>query len=517
MASGSGSPRIDRTAFGVSVGLIALVCIPLFLAPETGGRLVTRAYELLADRFGLLYQWVTVAVTVFLIWLACSRHGRRRLGDAASRPEFSTFSWIAMLFCAGIGSGLLYWSTIEWVSYLDEPPFGLAPDSTEATEWAATYGIFHWGISAWALYGFPAVAIAFPYYRQRVPFLRLSTGIHSLIGRAGYDRAPARIIDLVFILSLIGGTGTSLGLGTPMIAACVGRVLGIEHTFGLEVAIMAICVATFAASVYLGLKRGIRPLSDVSVVAACCLLLFILVVGPTLFLLRTGTNSLGLLLENFIRMNTWTDPVARTGFVEAQTVFYWAWWIAYGPFMGIFVTRISGGRTVRQMIVGMLALGTLGCTVFYVILGNYSMHLDLSGALPVRDIAAASGAPAAIAETIGFLPLGPVALTVFALVAIVFIATTYDSASYCLAASATRNLPEGSHPARWHRLFWACAVGVLPVALMFIGREGGNDSLRVVQSATLVVSLPVLVVGALMAISLVRSLREADREPEPPR
>ncbi len=503
---------MDRTAFGVSIGLIALACIPLFLAPEAGGRLVTRTYELLADKFGLVYQWVTAAVTVFLVWLAFSRHGRRRLGTPDSRPEFSTFSWIAMLFCAGIGSGLLYWSTIEWATYLDAPPFGLAPDSTEAAEWAATYGIFHWGFSAWALYGFPAVAIAFPYYRKRLPHLRLSTGLHNLIGPGGHDRPPARIIDLVFILSLVGGTGTSLGLGTPMIAACVSRVIGVEHTFGLEVAIMAVCVLTFAASVWLGLNRGIKPLSDASVLAAVCLLIFVLAVGPTLFLLRMGTNSIGLLLENFIRLNTWTDPVARTGFVEAQTVFYWAWWIAYGPFMGIFVTRISGGRSLRQMILGMLTLGTLGCAVFYVILGNYGMHLDLSGALPVREIAASSGAPAAIAETIGHLPFGVAALTVFALVAIVFIATTYDSASYCMAASATRNLREGSHPARWHRLFWACAVGVLPVALMFIGREGNNDSLRVVQSATLVVSLPVLVVGALMAVSLMRSLREADRQ-----
>ena len=163
------------------------------------------------------------------------------------------------------------------------------------------------------------------------------------------------------------------------------------------------------------------------------------------------------MLENFIRLNTWTDPVARTGFIEDMTVFYWAWWIAYGPFMGLFVTRISRGRTVRQLILGMLVLGTLGCALFYAVLGNYSMHLDLSGALPVRDIAAQAGTETAIAQSIGFLPLGPLVLAVFALVAIVFIATTYDSASYCLAASATRNLPEGTHPARWHRLFWACA------------------------------------------------------------
>ncbi|MCE2558685.1 MAG: BCCT family transporter, partial [Acidobacteria bacterium] len=347
-------PRVDRIAFGVSAGLIALVCIPLALSPQTGGALVVRAYESLTERFGLLYQWATLLVTVFLLWLAFSRHGAKRLGDDDSRPDFNIFSWMAMLFCAGIGAGLLYWSTIEWVTYLDAPPFGLAPSSTEAVEWAATYGIFHWGISAWALYCFPAVAIAIPYYRQHAPALRLSTGLHALIGREGYDRAPARIVDVLFILALVGGTGTSLGLGTPMVAACVSEVFGVEQTFGLQVGILVVCVTLFAISVYLGLERGIKPLSDGSVIAAILLLAFVLMVGPTNFLLRTGTNSIGLMIENFIRLNTWTDPVARTGFIEDMTVFYWAWWIAYGPFMGLFVTRISRGRTVRQLIFGML-------------------------------------------------------------------------------------------------------------------------------------------------------------------
>ncbi len=508
----STSPRIDRLAFGVSSALIVLVCLPLALAPQTGGAFIVRAYEVLTERLGLLYQWATLLVTVFLAWLGMSRHGRQRLGAKDSRPEFHLFSWMAMLFCAGIGSGLLYWATIEWVTYLGKPPFGIVPESTEAVEWAATYGLFHWGVSAWALYCFPAVAIAIPYYRQQAPVLRLSTGLHALIGRDGYEKAPARIVDVLFILALIGGTGTSLGLGTPMVAACISEVTGIEQSFGLSVLILVVCVSLFAVSVYLGLERGIKPLSDGSILAAILLLALVLLVGPTDFMLSASTNSVGLMLENFIRLNTWTDPVARTGFVEDMTVFYWAWWIAYGPFMGLFVTRISRGRTVREVILGMLVLGTLGCTVFYGVLGNYSLHLDLSGDLPVREIAAAGGNETAIAKTIGFLPFGAAALVVFALVAIVFIATTYDSASYCLAAAATRNLPDGSHPARWHRLFWAGAVGVLPVTLLFIGQEDGTDELRVIQSATLVVSLPLLLVGALMAVSLLRSLRRTDDE-----
>lgn len=146
-----------------------------------------------------------------------------------------------MLFCAGVGAGLMLWSTVEWAYYVDSPPFGVAPSSTEAIEWASTYGIFHWGLSAWCLYCFPTVAIAYPYYRNRVPYLRLSTGIHSIIRGQGYDSAPARLVDLVFIVALLGGTGTSLGLATPMIGACASKLFGVEQSFLLDVAVIGVC------------------------------------------------------------------------------------------------------------------------------------------------------------------------------------------------------------------------------------------------------------------------------------
>ena len=503
-----GAPRIDRLTFATSVALICVVCLPLVLFPEWGERTVSAVYDWIAENLGLAYQWATIFVTVFLLWLACSGHGKKRLGDTTERPEFSTFSWIAMLFCAGIGAGMLYWSTIEWAFYIDSPPFGLEPGSTQAIEWASTYGIFHWGVSAWCLYCFPAVAIAYPYYKKKVPYLRLSTGLHELITKSGtrdtntaYNRAPARIVDLVFILALVGGTGTSIGLASPMIAACISKLTGQPESLGLSLLILVICVALFGTSVWLGLERGIKRLSDVNVVLALSVAALVLVLGPTLFLLRNTTNSVGMMLQHFVRLNTWTDPIIRSGFVEDWTVFYWAWWMAYGPFMGLFVTRISRGRTLRQMILGMLGLGTLGCVIFYGIFGNYSLWLDLGGHTAVREMVAAERAPTAIAETFASLPGAGLILVLFVVVAFIFVATTYDSASWTLAAAATRNLRAGVEPARAHRLFWAFAIGVLPATLVFVG------SLKAIQSVVLVVSLPVLVIFVLMAVSLMRSLR----------
>ena len=233
-----------------------------------------------------------------------------------------------------------------------------------------------------------------------------------------------------------------------------------------------------------------------------------LIVGPTVFLLKTSVNSLGLMFQNFIRMNTWTDAFTDSGFLETWTIWYWAWWIAYGPFVGLFVTRISRGRTIRQVILGMVGYGSLGGVLFFMILGNYGLHLQLTDVLAVTEVLEVQGQPAAIVATLDQLPWAAGIIAVFCIVVVIFTATTYDSASYILASSATRRLEAGDDPSRWHRLFWALALAVVPLTLMSIGRLLGDPraGLTVIQTATLVVSLPILLVGVLMSVSLVKQL-----------
>ncbi len=307
-------------------------------------------------------------------------------------------------------------------------------------------------------------------------------------------------MDFVFIIALIGGTGTSLGLATPMIAACMTALLGIAESSAMDIAVMFIAVALFSISVYLGLEKGIKRFSDANVILAGIFIVFVLIAGPTFFQLKMGTNSLGLMLQDFVRLNTWTDPIVETGFVQDWTIFYWAWWIAYGPFMGLFVTRISRGRTLKQLILGMVGFGTLGCALFYITLGNTAMWMDMQGIVAVQELVASGNADTAIANVVQALPWQPVPLVVFTVMAFIFVATTYDSASYAIAAAATRRLAAGTNPARWHRVFWAFALAVLPITLMVVGGR------QAIQSAVLVVSLPLLVIGVLMTWSLFRIL-----------
>jgi len=492
--------KVDWPSFTASVAIILVASITLVIFPESGGRNLIGVYEFISGNFAFLYLLAGIATLLLLIWLAAGRYGKVRLAAGDEQPEFSTLSWAAMLFCAGVGAGLMFWAPIEWAYYIDAPPFGLEAGSNAAAEWASTYGIFHWGPTAWAFYCLPTIAISYPYYVKKVPYLRLSTSCHYFLA-GKEDSGAARLIDWLFMIGLLGGAGTSLGFSTPMIAAAVGRITGWEADFGLEFGVVAVSVVLFAASVWLGLKKGIKRLSDINMWLAFVLLAYVLVVGPTIFLLNTSINSIGLMAQNFIRMNTWTDVFTNSGFVKNWTIFYWAWWIAYGPFVGLFVTRISSGRTIRQVIFGMLVYGTLGGALFYMILGNFGLNLQVTETLSVTSILASDGGPAAIVAILDQLPFAVVIIGVFALIALIFSATTYDSASYILASCATRRLKAKEDPVRWHRVFWAVAVAVLPLTLMFIG------GLKTVQSATLIVSLPLIFVGVLMAVSLVKQLR----------
>jgi BCCT family betaine/carnitine transporter len=492
--------RIDWPSFIACVAIIVIVGLTLLVAPDAAAARLNAIYEFIAVEFGIFYLLASVAAIGFLVWLASSRFGNVRLGDDDSEPEFRTLSWVAMLFCAGVGAGLMYWCATEWAWYFDSPPFGAEPRSAEAAEWASTYGLFHWGFTAWAFYCLPAIAIAYPFYVRKKDVLRFSLSCDELLG--GREHGPfARFIDFLFMIALIGGAATSLGFSSPMIAACLAWLFGVETSFNLEVIVVAICVGLFVFSVWLGLKRGIKRLSDINMALALGLLLFILAVGPTVFLLKTSLNGLGVMTQNFVRMNFWTDPFTDSGFVESWTIFYWAWWIAFAPYVGLFITRISGGRTIRQVITGMLIFGSLGSWIFYMVIGNYSLFLQLEGGLDFVGIMNSVSGNAAIVAMLETLPLAALVILVFALVSIVFAATTYDSASYSLASGATLHLSAGDDPARWHRVFWAFALAVLPIALMFIG------GLKAMQSVLLVVSLPILVVGILMSVSLVKSLQ----------
>ena len=495
-------PRVDRLLFVAASSAAIAASIPLGLFPEQSGQFISALYGWIASNIGVLYQLFGFSVIGFLLWLSFSHYGKIRLGGEEDKPDYSLFSWIGMLFCAGTGASLLVWSGVEWAYYIDSPPLGAEPRSVAAIEWASAYGPFHWGVTAWAIYALPTIAIAYQFYVKRVPHLRASTALHSILGPRGENSILGRFVDLAAMIALLGGAGTSLGVIAPTIAASVAELLNMDSSFTLEFVVMSVCITLFGGSVYLGLDKGIRRLSDLNVYLMLGLLLFVLVTGPTLFIVKASLNTLGVMTQNFVRMMTWTDPIAQSGFVEAWSIFYWAWWIAFALPIGVFVTRISRGRTIRQVILGMLTFGSAGCWLFYFILGNYSLSLELDGILSVTGVLHENGMYVAVASVISTLPWNSFALALFVIVSAISVATTYDSASYTLASTATMEIKEGENPARWHRVFWAFILGLLPLFMMFVG------GLDIIRSGVLVASLPMLGVSIAIVFALMKSLRE---------
>ncbi len=492
------------------MALLSVLSVPVLCFPVQSEVQLNAFYNWTADHCGVFYLLFGLASFLFLVWLGTSHYGGIKLGDKDDTVEFSEPSWVGMLFCAGIGAGLLRWAPVEWGYYYLSPPHGATPRSVAAANWATAYPLFHWGPIAWSIYCLPAVAIAYPYYVKKVPWLRFSTSLHALLGDKALQGPIAKLTDILFVLALLSGAGYSLGTSTPLISATLCSLTGWPNTFALKVMTGLICVLIFSCSAYLGLSKGIKLLSDWNIYLSFVLLLFILAAGPTLFILKTSLTSLGFLTQNFIVMSTWMDPFTESEFVEAWTVFYWAWWISYSPFVGLFVARISRGRSIRHVIFGMLFYGSFGCMLFFMIIGNYAMHLDTVQNVGVLEIlnSEKGGYVMAIMTILDSLPFSKLAVGTFGLICVIFCATTYDSASYIIASAVTEKQQRGMVPARWNRVFWAFALAALPIAMLSLdGAEQNQTSETAMQSILLLTSIPLILITTLSACSLTIQLR----------
>lgn len=494
---------IDRVTFIGALVLLMAVTIPLILWPEAGADAVARARAFMTDKLGGLYLLIGLGALFFMLYIIFSEIGNIKLGDPDERPEFATGSWAAMLFCGGIGASILYWAPIEWAFYYNDPPFQVAPGSPEAIRWAATYGVFHWGLVPWSIYLIPALPISYFFYIRKQPVLKISTALMPVIGQRRAEAWQGNVLDVLFIFGLLGGGATTLGLAAPLINEGLSTLTGMSKTVGTQVMVLLACTAIFAYSAYAGLDRGIKILSNINFWGALGLLAFIFVVGPTNFMFEVGLDSLGRMLTHFFEMATWAEPFgglaefADTHFPQDWTIFYWAWWLVFAPSMGLFIARISRGRTIKQMVVGSIFFGSMGCFLFFMVFGNYGLHLQLTGELDVIAILKEQSPTAAIFAMLDTLPLGTLVIAVFTLLAVIFTATTFDSISYILASVVQKDI-EGE-PLRWNRLFWAFALSFLPMTLLFLG------GLETLQTAAIVGGAPLLVIAVMLAASAVKA------------
>lgn len=494
--------KLDKIVFFGAFAALLAVALPIIMFPEGSAEFINQINTFILTKLGSFYIWFGIFCLCFCGWVAFGRYGKIRLGEEDEAPEFSTFSWIAMLFCAGVGAGVVYWGIIEWVYYYSAPPLGAEVGSWQAAELAAAYGLFHWGPMAWAIYTVTSCAVGYIYFVRKDPVFKLSEACRGLLGNK-VDGILGKLIDISFIFGLIGGVATSLGLGSPLVTAGISEVFGVAITPTLEISVLFMVTAIFAFSAYSGLKKGIKVLSDINVVLAIAIVLFVFLAGNSVFIIEMGTTAIGVVASQFFKMMTWLDPAGKSMFPQWWTVFYWAWWGAYAPFMGMFIARISKGRTIKQMVLGSLVYGSMGCVVFFSILGGYGMDLQLSGTLDVVGKLNEVGGPQTIIAILSTLPLGKLVISLVSILCIIFMATSYDSASYILAANSQYEVGTNAEPLRWLRLVWAFGLALIPIGFILLG-----SPLNTLQTASLVFAIPVCLIVILTAFSFVKMVND---------
>ncbi|MFI7491885.1 BCCT family transporter [Micromonospora echinaurantiaca] len=493
-----GQRGIDRTVLGVAAAASVLFVLWGILATDNLASVTGTALDWVVSVFGWVFVLGSAGFVALSIWLALSRYGRIKLGRDDEKPEFSTVSWVAMMFSAGMGIGLMFWGAAEPLSHLGTPPRGLTePNSQQAARVAMEYSFFHWALHPWAIYAVVGLAIAYFTFRKGRRGL-ISSAFFPLIGERA-NRGPGKAIDIFAIFATLFGSAVSLGLGALQINSGLTNLWDVPNSTPLAIGIIAVLTAAFVVSAITGVKRGIQFLSNTNMVLAVALLFFLLVVGPTVFIFNTLTASTGGYLYDLIPMSFRTGAFGGEEWMAGWTIFYWAWWISWTPFVGAFIARISRGRTIRQFVLGVVAIPSLVSFVWFSVFGGTAINLQLGG----TDLSAAvaESPEAALFAVLREFPLFTVtAIVVMVLVALFFVSGA-DAASVVMGTLSSRGDIE---PKSWLVAMWGVLTGLVAAVLLLAG------GLSALQSLTILAALPFLFVMVGMVVGLLRELR---REP----
>ncbi|MCG8482469.1 MAG: BCCT family transporter [Clostridia bacterium] len=458
--------KYDKLLIVISLAFVLTVVAFLVVMPDASQNAAGKIFGAFTDIFGsgvLLFAFLGV---VLLIIVAASKYGNIRFGQA--EPEYSTFKWVAMMICCGLGSATVYWAFIEWAYYIGTPGVGIEPGTPFAYEMSVGYTMFHWGFSAWALYTLAALPVAYHFYVRKNTGLSFSSVVSAMTGIKN-DGIIGRIIDVIFIFTCFGGLSITLGVSVPLVTQVVCSVIGIEPSFTMNIALIILISIIYSFSSYIGIQKGMSKISDWNTKLAIIFCVLVLLIGPTLFIMKNFVSSFGLMIQNFVRMSLFTDSVNNNGFPESWTIFYWLYWIAYAPFTALFITKVSKGRTIRSVIINTLVSGSCGCFFFFGILGSFTMERSLSGIVPVVDMLGQGLDNEAIVMSLQSLPIGSILLIIFSIVTILFLATTLDGAAFTMASTATPGLKNNEEPHPLHRLFWCVMLALVPLSMILIG------------------------------------------------
>jgi glycine betaine transporter len=487
----------DHAVFGTALSLVVAFVLWGVLATDNLASTVDTVFTKVIANTGWMFVLASTGFVALAAFLAASRYGRIRLGKDDDEPEFSTGSWIAMLFAAGMGIGLVFWGVAEPLYHLADAPLGREEGGTpEAARLGLQYTVFHWGLHPWAMYAVMGLALAYAVFRKGRPNL-VSSAVVPLIGehRTGVRRA----VDTLAIFATVFGAATSLGLGAAQINSGLASNYGVVQNNAVAVTVILGLVLLYVLSAVSGLHRGIRLVSNANMVLAAVLAAFLFLLGPTTHIFNTITETAGDYLAALPGMSLASGAYGGGDWLSSWTIFYWAWWISWTPFVGAFVARISRGRTIRQFVLCVMVLPTLVSLVWFSVLGGTATRLQLTGQADLNQALTDNGTEGALFALLDQFPLATVSATLVMVLITLFFISSADSASIVLGMQSQRGT---TSPDRRIVVLWGCATGAVAIVLTLAG------GLSAMQSATILVATPFLLVLVAVCVNLVRELRQ---------
>ncbi|KXS40277.1 MULTISPECIES: glycine betaine uptake BCCT transporter [unclassified Candidatus Frackibacter] len=487
--------KIDSAVFWPSAIISGILIIWGIVANESFGKAVNGVFDFLVGKFGWLYLIFVSAVLVVTLVVGLSKYGEIKLGKPDEEPEFSKRSWFAMLFSAGMGIGLVFWGVAEPIYHYASPPFGEG-QTAESALLAIRYAFFHWGLHPWALYSLFGMMIAYFGFRRGMPQLPSST-LYPLVGKKGVKGLTGKVFDILAVFATLFGIATSLGLGAQQINSGLNVLFGIPNNNVTAVILIGIVTGAFILSAVTGLDKGIKILSNINISLGSLLLLLMIIVGPTIFIFDLLAQGIGGYFQNIFDMSFFTSPVKQNPWPGWWTIFYWAWWIAWTPFVGGFIARISRGRTIKEFVIGTLFLPTIVSFLWLAVMGGSAIWLEQFGAGgivgPVKaDIASA------FFVTLGKFPLGSIMSLIATILIGTFFITSADSGTFVMGMLTSHGT---LNPSTKVKVTWGVAEGLVAAILLLAG------GLSALQTASIAGAFPFMLFMIFSIFAFFKALR----------
>jgi betaine/carnitine transporter, BCCT family len=481
---------IDYRIFLPALLIVIGISVPFAFYEAESLELLNSIFNYIVDVFSWGYLWYGVILVAAALYFSFSKYGQVVLGDPAEKPRFTLFEYASILIAMGIGSTIMRTGMLQWTSVANDPPAGVDPGSAESLLWGNSYSMFLWGFQVFAIFVMIAPAMGYVLHVQKRPLMRISEACRVLFGDKFTEGWGGKVLDILFLISILTGAAVTLGLGAPIITHNLSALFHVEVTFTMTIFVTIIWVFLFSLSAYLGIEKGIKRLSTFNMYLAGLFALLVLIAGPGVFILNYFSDSVSFLLSHYLTFSLNTDSVhqGEASHIQSNTVFWFAYSATWAMLHSVFAAKISRGRTIKEMILTYLLAPTMISWIATGILGGLGVHRYLTGELSILQLVKQDERMAAIPEILNTLPIGGIMISIFIIVALIFLTTTLDSTTYTVAAyTSTRDMSE-HEPAKLLRIVIAGVIAALALLLM---RIGGLAPLEVISG---LMGLPIIVV-----------------------